>query len=168
MLASNWEPLPAVVAMNIVVLAAILQYFVWRVPNALTLPAILAGWIFAGYADAVRPAPSHALVTSLLVSGLALLLMVNFYRTGSLGAGCVKAQMAFAAWMGAAMPLQAAAVLVAVVTVVGLAITYLMARMEVVGVPHEERCDYLFPAQVTISLTAVAGTLAGWLLLQPV
>jgi hypothetical protein len=167
MLAATWEPLPAIVAMSVLVLAALTQYFLGRVLNALTLPAILAGWGFAGYVGFHNPS-SHALMASLVATGLALVLMLSFYRSGSLGAGCVKAQMAFAAWIGAAIPLLPAMVLVVGVTVAGLAITYCMARVAVADVPCESQYEHEFPAQVTLSLTAIVGTLASWIISHPI
>ena len=101
---TTWQLLAAEVGIGILAVAALAQVIVRRVPNVLTLPAILAGWAFAAYVDANQPAlePAHALQASLLGTFLALAIMWPFFYTQRLGAGCVKAQMAFAAWAGVA------------------------------------------------------------------
>src|SRR5262245_43540911 len=106
MFTMSWELLPAAVGVAILSLAAVSQVVARRVPNVLTLPAILTGWVFALYLDASHRAlrPEHALA-SLSGTFLALLIMLPFYNARGLGAGCVKAQMAFGAWIGCALPL---------------------------------------------------------------
>ena len=83
--------------------------------------------MFAAYIDATTRASgsSHALLASFLGTALAtFLIMLPIYRAYGLGAGCVKAQMAFAAWTYGAMPLVPALVFIASATLGGLAVTF--------------------------------------------
>jgi hypothetical protein len=168
MLAISWEPLPAAVGIAILSLAAASQAFARRVPNVLTLPAILSGWMFAIYVDATHRAasPGHALPASLGGSFLALMIMLPVYRKG-LGAGCVKAQMAFAAWISCALPLVLSLALTASATIGGLAVTLMVLHLIAPNIPAETRRNYAFPAQVTMSLVAVVGTVACWMISYP-
>jgi prepilin signal peptidase PulO-like enzyme (type II secretory pathway) len=151
------------------VLAAVLQAFANRVPNALTIPAILAGWLFPFYAGATHRAlgAGAMLQASVFASLLALIILLPWYRTRGLGAGCVKAQMAFGAWTGCALPLLPALVLTASATIAGIVFSCLLLRMTVAEMPEEEQQNYLFPAQITISAVAVAGVLVCWIISCP-
>lgn len=159
------------VAVAILSLAALSQVFARRVPNALTLPAILAGWAFAGFVDARSPQPApwpeHALVASLLGTFLALLIMLPAYGGRGLGAGCVKAQMAFAAWVGIALPLGLAMGLVLCATLGGLAVTFGLINLLAANLSAAQRSDYQFPAQVTMTGVSVVGAIACWMMSNP-
>jgi Flp pilus assembly protein protease CpaA len=161
----SWELLPAVVGIAILSLAALSQALARRVPNVLTLPALVAGWLFAMYADATGHAawPGPAFQASFLGTFLALLIMLPIYRTRRLGAGCVKAQMAFAAWACGAMPLVPALAFIASATIGGLAVTFALLRLTVVDMPDERRHNYAFPAQVTMTVVALVGVIACWM-----
>lgn len=168
MLSMSWEPLPARVAVTILVLAALAQIFAWRVPNILTLPALLAGWVYALYVSVSGGSPQYALLSSLLGAAVTLLIMLPAYIRRGLGAGCIKAQMAFAAWLGAAVPLVPALTVIASVTLVGLAVSFALLYLTAADVPDDEQQAYEYPAQVATTLVALIGTLALWLLSSPV
>jgi Flp pilus assembly protein protease CpaA len=169
MLAISWELLPAVVGIAILTLAALSQALAGRVPNVLTLPAIVAAWIFASYLDRTAQAtwPGPAFWSSFLGTFAALLIMLPIYRTQRLGAGCVKAQMAFAAWICAALPLAPALVFIAAATIGGLAITFALVHLIVRDFADEQQSNYAFPAQITMTIVAVVGVVACWMISYP-
>ena len=166
MLAMNWEPLPVAVGVVVLSIAAVSQAYARRVPNVLTLPAILAGWAYSLHIDVASHAmwPGPAFQASFIGSFAALLIMLPFYRIHSLGAGCVKSQTAFGAWMGCALPLLPSLALTARATVTSLMFTYFVAIRVAAGKsPNEERSHYEFPAQITITIVTAVSVLACWI-----
>lgn len=153
-----WELPPVVVACAVLMIAAMLQASLHRVPNVLTLIALAMGLLYAG----IQPAGGNSLpplVSSVASAAVAFAILLVPYSRGVLGGGCVKAQMAFATWIGAAAPLVAAVGLVAAASVVGLAVTYATLWRIAATMPDEETATYQFPAQVTLSATAIFMTL---------
>src|SRR5882672_809535 len=69
------------------------------VPNRLSYPSILAGWLvaFAISASVEIPSAGGGIFPSLAATAVGFLLLIPFYKSGWLGAGCVKMQMAFGA-----------------------------------------------------------------------
>jgi hypothetical protein len=98
---------------------------------------------------------------------LALLIMWPIFRIYGLGAGCVKAQMPFAAWICAALPLLPALAFIAAATIAGLIVTFVYLRTGVVDLPDEGQISYAFPAQITMTVVAVAGVIACWMISYP-
>ncbi len=169
MLQINWEPLPMCVGVVVMLLIAAFQAVIHRVPNALTIPAILAGWAFSIHVDASHHAmwPGAAFQASLLGSFLALLILLPLYCNHQLGAGCVKGQMAFGAWIGCALPLLPSLTLAAGSTLAGVFFTYFVFRRKILDIPEEERANYEFPAQITLSIVAAGSVLACWIISCP-
>jgi prepilin peptidase CpaA len=155
----------------LLLIAAVVNARSLRVPNLLTLPAIVAGWLVAQAIGASVEIPSRGggLIPSLAASAVGLSLLVPFYATGWLGPGCVKMQMAFGAWVGCALGLPAAVLVTALATVAGALFTAIGAAFAYLRVRSHEGvgdCSWLFPAQVTLSLgsvcVVVAVGLLGW------
>ena len=145
-----------------------------RVPNQLTLPALLSGLLLALVIGSSTGTPTHGggLVPSLGAAIVGLLLLVPFYANHGLGAGCVKMQMAFGAWAGCALGLRAAVLVTGLATVVGVLLTTIAASLFVATHrlrPYMEQTydAYLFPAQITLSLGSICGVILagvlGWL-----
>src|SRR5882672_12856003 len=97
----NWPLLFISAAM---VVAAVIDGWKLKVPNWLTFPLVISGWIlgllqnvgllsFAPYEGGIGAALAGTAL------GFALLLPV--YAIGGMGAGDVKMQMGFGAWIGA-------------------------------------------------------------------
>lgn len=153
-----WATIPAAVGIGILILAATFQALARRVPNVLTLSGIAAGWLFAIFRDAAL-FPGPLLLASLAGVFLALMLLLPIYNTKKLGAGCVKAQMAFAAWVSCAMPLPYAMTLIVCSTFGGLIFTYGVVYLSIADIPDTSPEVYEFPAQITISTVGIVGTL---------
>jgi hypothetical protein len=122
--------------------------------------------------DAWREIPSQGggLLPSLVATGIGFGLLVLFYRSGWLGAGCVKMQMAFGACVGCALGLPAAAWVTGLATVVGILLTALGALITVGWRRAHEKTGsgpHLFPAQITLSLGSVCGVVVAGLLGWP-
>jgi prepilin peptidase CpaA len=96
----HW-PLAFVCAAMIV--AAIIDGWKLKVPNWLTLPLILGGWGLGllhnfGLAESAGVGGFGA---SLICTALGFALLFPVYSVGGMGAGDVKMQMGFGAWIGA-------------------------------------------------------------------
>src|SRR5215470_16896954 len=97
---SNWPLLFVCAAM---VVAAVIDGWKLKVPNWLTFPLVISGWAYGlghnlGWlTDGGQGGIGASLAGTML--GFALLLPV--YAIGGMGAGDVKMQMGFGAWVGA-------------------------------------------------------------------
>jgi len=89
------------------VVAAVIDGWKLKVPNWLTFPLVLSGWAFGlahmyGFGrsfDGVEP--SSYLWGALACTTLGFALLFPVYAVGGMGAGDVKMQMGFGAWVGA-------------------------------------------------------------------
>lgn len=107
---------PLVVAMGVLVVAGLLYAVLGRVPNAFTFLAIAAGWATALAQPVLFGAPlAGGIGGSLICTVAGLLMLGKLYKFG-LGAGCLKAQMAFGAWVGCALPWETALIVTAATT----------------------------------------------------
>jgi len=82
------------------VVAAIIDGVQLKVPNWLTLPMIVSGWLFSigSYAAAGEPW-WNGLIWSLFGTVVGLVLLLPAYSIGGMGAGDVKLLMGVGAWM---------------------------------------------------------------------
>src|SRR5690242_1698244 len=97
---ANW-PL-AVVCLGMIA-AAVIDWWKFKVPNRLTFPLIVSGWLF-GLMNNFGAVPSNAaggLGGALLGTILAMGLLLPIYAIGGMGAGDVKMTMGFGSWIGA-------------------------------------------------------------------
>ncbi len=97
---SNW-PLTLVCAAMIA--AAVIDGWKLKVPNRLTFPLILSGWLLGLLHNfgLWESSGSGGLGSSLLTTALGFALLFPLYAIGGMGAGDVKMQMGFGAWVGA-------------------------------------------------------------------
>jgi Flp pilus assembly protein protease CpaA len=154
-------------------IAAVINVRSLKVPNNLSLPATLAGWVVAGLVSAAVGIPSQGggILPSLAAAGLGLFLLLPFYVARFLGAGCVKMQMAFGAWIGCALGLEPAAWLSGLATLAGGLLTLVVGIVAIMIARKRRQVDGnpvvrfgLFPAQVTLSLGSIACVAAAGLL----
>ena len=97
---SNW-PLTFVCAAMIV--AAVIDGWKLKVPNWLTFPLIISGWGLGVLHSCglLESTGTGGIAASLIATGLGFLLLFPLYAIGGMGAGDVKMQMGFGAWVGA-------------------------------------------------------------------
>jgi Flp pilus assembly protein protease CpaA len=159
-------------AFGLMLVAAVVNARTLRVPNLLSMPATVAGWLTALLMSCSLGIPSEGggIVASFVATAVALVLLIPFYATGWLGAGCVKTQMAFGAWVGCALAPIPAALLTGLGTLAGGALSAVGALVYSRASQSREAEDprsHLFPAQVTLSLGSIVGAVvplvAGWL-----
>ena len=97
---SNW-PLGFVCLAMVV--AAVIDGWKLKVPNWLTFPLVLSGWAL-GLAHSfglLTSSGSGGIGASLAGTALGFALLFPVYAIGGMGAGDVKMQMGFGAWVGA-------------------------------------------------------------------
>lgn len=85
------------------IVAAVIDGWKLKVPNWLTFPLVLSGWGLGvlhnfGWLESTG---AGGLGASLLGTALGFLLLFPIYSVGGMGAGDVKMQMGFGAWIGA-------------------------------------------------------------------
>jgi prepilin peptidase CpaA len=96
----NWPLLLVCVAM---VASAIIDWWKFKVPNWLTLPLILTGWVLGlcHNFDALPGTGAGGIGAALAGTFFACALLLPVYAIGGMGAGDVKMTMGFGSWAGA-------------------------------------------------------------------
>jgi prepilin peptidase CpaA len=97
---ANWPLLVLSVAM---IVAAVIDAWKFKVPNWLTFPLVLTGWGIGLLHNLGLLADSGVggIGASLVCTALGFALLLPIYAIGGMGAGDVKMQMGFGAWVGA-------------------------------------------------------------------
>src|SRR5262249_39473362 len=85
------------------ILAAVIDGWKLKVPNWLTFPLILSGWLLGllHNFDCLPGTGSGGIGVSLAGTALGFGLLLPVYAIGGMGAGDVKMQMGFGSWIGA-------------------------------------------------------------------
>src|SRR5437763_746154 len=86
----------------VVIVAAVIYGFELKVPNWVTFPFIISGWLYSTVAFGFE-----GLGWSLLGTVIGLALLLPLYAIGGMGAGDVKLLAGVGAWMGSAVTLGA-------------------------------------------------------------
>src|SRR5262245_59531303 len=122
---------PAWVALGLLLGAAVINLRTMLVPNRLTLPAIVSGWLVAVLfiSPGLLPSAGGGVAASIACAIVGGFLLLPFYFIGVLGAGCVKMQMALGAWIGCATGLTSALQLTLVATLAGIVLTGIAAGL---------------------------------------
>ena len=94
----NWPLWFLSVAM---VVAAVIYGWKLKVPNWLTFPLIISGWLLGLSHDFGLLAGAGGIGASLAGTALGFGLLLPVYAIGGMGAGDVKMQMGFGSWVGA-------------------------------------------------------------------
>src|SRR5438132_4426338 len=94
----NWPLWFLSVAM---IVAAVIDGWKLKVPNWLTFPLILSGWLLGLLHDIGLLSGVGGIGASLAGTALGFALLFPVYAIGGMGAGDVKMQMGFGAWIGA-------------------------------------------------------------------
>jgi prepilin peptidase CpaA len=98
-LASNW---PVWFVSVVLVVAAVIDGMQLRVPNWLTFPLVISGWIYSAAAGFVGDGLwglGAGLLWSLLGTAVGLALLLPAYSIGGMGAGDVKLLAGVGAWL---------------------------------------------------------------------
>lgn len=81
--------------------AAVIDWWKFKVPNKLTFPLILGGWVLGLANTFGLEAGAGGIGAALAGTFLGLALMLPIYAIGGMGAGDVKMTMGFGSWIGA-------------------------------------------------------------------
>ena len=109
--------LPLAIGIGLLLCAGYWESKTLRVPNALTLGALLAAVLFATARTWFAPQAIGGIGAALIGMVVGGVLLLPLYVRFGLGAGCVKAQAAFGAWMGCAFGVEAGIMLIVVATI---------------------------------------------------
>src|SRR5712692_8694543 len=96
-----WPNWPLWVLSVAMIVAAVIDGWKLKVPNWLTFPLILSGWLLGLIHDFGWITGSGGIGASLAGTALGFALLLPVYAIGGMGAGDVKMQMGFGAWVGA-------------------------------------------------------------------
>jgi len=83
------------------ILSAVIDWWLFKVPNKLTFPLILGGWALGLANNFGLDAGQGGIGTALAGTFLGLALILPIYAIGGMGAGDCKMTMGFGAWIGA-------------------------------------------------------------------
>jgi prepilin peptidase CpaA len=97
----SWENWPVVVICIGMLAAAIIDWWKFKVPNKLTFPLILSGWLLGLANNCGLGAGDGGIGSALLGTILGCALLIPVYAIGGMGAGDVKMTMGFGSWIGA-------------------------------------------------------------------
>ncbi len=99
----SWNDWPLVFICAAMVVAAAIDGWKLKVPNWLTFPLIVSGWLFALVHDLglLGGTGVGGIGASLAGTALGFALLAPLYAVGGMGAGDVKMQMGFGSWVGA-------------------------------------------------------------------
>jgi prepilin peptidase CpaA len=98
-----WENWPVLVVCLGMLAAAGIDWWKFKVPNNLTFPLIVSGWVL-GLCNNFALLPSGGqggLGAALVGTLLGCALLIPMYAIGGMGAGDVKMTMGFGSWIGA-------------------------------------------------------------------
>jgi prepilin peptidase CpaA len=99
----TWENWPLVVICVGMIAAAVIDWWKYKVPNKLTFPLILSGWVL-GLCNSFYLIPGGGqggIGAALLGTLVGCALLIPVYAIGGMGAGDVKMTMGFGSWIGA-------------------------------------------------------------------
>jgi prepilin peptidase CpaA len=94
----NW---PIVVVCVAMLAAAVIDWWKFKVPNKLTFPLIISGWILGLANNLGLDAGEGGIGAALFGTFLGCALLIPIYAIGGMGAGDVKMTMGFGSWIGA-------------------------------------------------------------------
>jgi prepilin peptidase CpaA len=97
----TWEDWPIFFLSAALIVCAAIDGWKLKVPNWLTFPLVISGWLFA-LIHTLGLAPGEGgILASLAGTAMGLILLLPLYMIGGMGAGDVKMQMGFGSWVGA-------------------------------------------------------------------
>ena len=158
-LTRNW---PAWLVTATLIVAALIDGYKLKVPNWLTFPMIISGWVFSTVSFGWE-----GLVWSLLGTAVGLALLLPLYAIGGMGAGDVKLLAGVGAWVGGTITLYA----FCVSAIVGGVIAVLMMVFRSTWQKHYYQVLEIWSEVLTIrdpeKLSAIAAERKSSMLLLP-
>lgn len=131
------------------------------VPNKLTLGVLLAGLLFATTKSLLTPEVPGGLGAALVGMVCGVVFLLPLYVFIGLGAGCVKAQAAFGAWLCCAMGVGTGVTILVLATVCACIVLAANAYSHVRLLEHDqEHGQQLIHGQLPLSLGALVGLVA--------
>jgi prepilin peptidase CpaA len=103
---ANW---PIVVICVGMLAAAVIDWWKFKVPNKLTFPLIITGWLLGLANNCGLDAGEGGIGSALFGTFLGCALLIPVYAIGGMGAGDVKMTMGFGSWIGAFYGIEAGA-----------------------------------------------------------
>jgi len=97
----DWAYWPIWVVCAGMIAAAIIDWWKFKVPNKLTFPLIISGWVLGLANNFGLEAGAGGIGSALAGTFRGLGLMLPIYAIGGMGAGDVKMTMGFGSWIGA-------------------------------------------------------------------
>ena len=97
----DWAYWPIWVVCAGMIAAAIIDWWKFKVPNKLTFPLIISGWVLGLANNFGLEAGAGGIGSALAGTFLGLGLLLPIYAIGGMGAGDVKMTMGFGSWIGA-------------------------------------------------------------------
>src|SRR5436190_918263 len=97
----TWANWPLLVVCAGMIAAAVIDWWKFKVPNRLTFPLIISGWVLGLCNNFGLEAGIGGIGASLTGTFLGLGLLLPVYAIGGMGAGDVKMTMGFGSWVGA-------------------------------------------------------------------
>lgn len=140
----------------------------YRVPNALVLSSLLLAIGFAIVAQVMEPGRTGGIATSLLGMLLGGALLIPIYIKGALGAGCVKAQAAFGAWVGAGLGLSQCLSVMLIATLVAVVFAsaawfFAYQQRKNQDVSQQDKTQILLHGQLPLSIGTMLGVVVATL-----
>jgi prepilin peptidase CpaA len=147
------------------VVAAVIDGYKLKVPNWITFPMILSGWVYSG---AFSPlAGWEGLAYSILGTVVGLALLMPLYAIGGMGAGDVKLLAGVGAWVGTTITLWA----FAISAVVGGVLAVVMVLVQRGWHKHKTQfwmiCNEIVTVKDPEKLSAIAAERKSSMLLLP-
>jgi len=158
-LVENW---PVWLLSAILIVAAVIDGWILKVPNWLTLPLVFAGWTAGAYCGGLGGLAGS--VAGTLV-GLGLLLPA--YAIGGMGAGDVKLMAGIGAWIGATATFYAFCVSAVVGGVIAVAMVLVRRRWRHHVQQFFKMVDEILVIRNPEALSAIAAQRKGTMLLLP-
>jgi prepilin peptidase CpaA len=161
-LADNW---PVWVVSLTLVVAAVIDGLKLKVPNWITFPMIITGWV---YSATLSPyAGWEGLAYSLLGTAVGLALLLPAYAIGGMGAGDVKLLAGIGAWVWSTTTLYA----FAISAIVGGVIALLMVVVRRKWFKHQAQfwmiCNEILTVKDPEKLAAIAAERKATMMLLP-
>ena len=161
-LAENW---PIWVVTVTLVVAAVIDGYKLKVPNWLTFPMIISGWV---YSAAYSPfAGWEGLMYSLVGTAVGLALLMPAYAIGGMGAGDVKLLAGIGAWVWGTETLWAFAVSAIVGGVIAVGMVLVRRRWGKHQTQFWMICNEILTVKDPDKLAAIAAERKSTMLLLP-